>query len=210
MQSPPALTGEPALVLQTLSNLADAMVAAAEAHSDLGQHGQAATLYREAMQAYNRACSLSSSENGDDLPGLLHNWGSGLHSAGSHVRVRLCLAGFPHASHSLPATHVHTTTMLCRLPCAGEAGLGRLPRAGHFLMRLCSADSPMRMGLEAVLGQAPRSIAATLPAAALVSWGFTQQAITCKFCINSHLAGCHSMSHALYILSRFPAHEGCR
>eukprot|EP00891_Asterochloris_glomerata_P003858 jgi/Astpho2/3858/Aster-x0600 len=71
----------------TLNNLADAMVAAAEAHSDLGQHEQAATLYQKAMQAYNRACSLSSSENGDDLPGLLHNWGSGLHSAGSHVQT---------------------------------------------------------------------------------------------------------------------------
>lgn len=93
MRRPPSLTDEPALVLQTLNNLADAMVAAAEAHSDLGQHEQAATLYRKAMQAYNRACSLSSSENGDDLPGLLHNWGSGLHSAGSHVQVRLHLTG---------------------------------------------------------------------------------------------------------------------
>ena len=31
---------------------------------------------------------LSSSEDGDDLPGLLNNWGVGLHSQGTHAKVR--------------------------------------------------------------------------------------------------------------------------
>lgn len=46
------------------------------------------SMYGEAMAAYAKACSLSSSEDGDDLPGLLHNWGVGLHSLGTHARVR--------------------------------------------------------------------------------------------------------------------------
>ena len=113
-------------MLQTLNNLADALVAAAEAHADLGQHGQAASLYRDAMQAYNRACSLSSSENGDDLPGLLHNWGSGLHSAGSHVQVRLYLAG---SRMQAIACLLHRA-MPCGLSCAGDAGTGQAPICG--------------------------------------------------------------------------------
>jgi hypothetical protein len=48
----------------------------------------AAAAYREAMAAYRRACSMSSSEEGDDLPGLLYNWGVALHSLGTHTRVR--------------------------------------------------------------------------------------------------------------------------
>ena len=61
--------------LQTWSNLADT----------LALYGAA---YGEAMRAYERACQLSTSEAGDDLPGLLHNWGVGLHSLGTHAQVR--------------------------------------------------------------------------------------------------------------------------
>ena len=46
-----------------------------------------AAVYGEAMAAYSKACMLSSSEEGDDLPGLLNNWGVGLHSLGTHAKV---------------------------------------------------------------------------------------------------------------------------
>lgn len=46
-----------------------------------------AAVYGEAMAAYSKACMLSSSEEGDDLAGLLFNWGVGLHSLGTHVKV---------------------------------------------------------------------------------------------------------------------------
>ena len=149
-QTPP---DEPALALQTLNNLADALVAAAEAHADLGQHGQAATLYREAMQAYNRACSLSSSENGDDLPGLLHNWGSGLHSAATHVQVRVCLAGSRMQAN--PCLLHRCTMQLCcaashvqvRLAMAGSQGQATSYKQSTCRVELCSADSPMQIGL---------------------------------------------------------------
>ena len=48
-----------------------------------------AAVYGEAMSAYGRACMLSSSEEGDDLPGLLNNWGVGLHSLGTHAKVAI-------------------------------------------------------------------------------------------------------------------------
>jgi tetratricopeptide (TPR) repeat protein len=38
------------------------------------------------MEAYGRACGLSSSEHGDDLPGLLCNWGAGLLAAAARAQ----------------------------------------------------------------------------------------------------------------------------
>ena len=51
------------------------------------QQEAAGGTYGKAMEAYSNACSMSSTEAGDDLPGLLHNWGVGLHSAGTHLEV---------------------------------------------------------------------------------------------------------------------------
>ena len=73
---------------QVWVNMADAMVSSAEQHSDSGEVLQARQSYSQAMDAYETACSMSSSDAGDDLPGLLHNWGVGLYSMGTHLRVR--------------------------------------------------------------------------------------------------------------------------
>ena len=53
----------------TLSNAADAWVAAAQRLGEAGRRDEAATLFSQAMAAYQRSCELSSSEEGDDLPG---------------------------------------------------------------------------------------------------------------------------------------------
>lgn len=55
--------------------------------SESGQVEQGQGHFREALQAYEHSCSLSDSQQGDDLPGLLHNWGVGLHSFASHTQV---------------------------------------------------------------------------------------------------------------------------
>lgn len=74
--------------LQTWSNLADALVKRAEVLTAQGDAQSCmGSVYGEAMAAYGKACSLCSSEEGDDLPGLLYNWGIGLHSLGSHAEV---------------------------------------------------------------------------------------------------------------------------
>ena len=60
--------------------------------------------YEEGMEAYAMACSLTSTEQGDDLPGLLHNWGVGLRSKAEHTAVRSFLAalrGCAVAQHNL-------------------------------------------------------------------------------------------------------------
>lgn len=44
-------------------------------------------VYTNAMTQYEKACTLSNSDQGDDLPGLLHNWGVGLQSAGTKLKV---------------------------------------------------------------------------------------------------------------------------
>ena len=80
-----------ALLVQTYSNLADAYVSIAERLASGGDAQSSQRAYEEAMAAYERACSLSSSEHGDDLPGLLHNWGVGLFSAGTHLQVRFTI-----------------------------------------------------------------------------------------------------------------------
>ena len=78
---------------QIWSNLADALVSTGEQLSEAGQMEEGQGHYRQALQAYERSCSLSDSQQGDDLPGLLHNWGVGLHSLASHAQVTsACLA----------------------------------------------------------------------------------------------------------------------
>ncbi len=53
----------------TLSNAADAWVAAARLLAETGRRDEAAALFSRAMAAYQRSCERSSSEEGDDLPG---------------------------------------------------------------------------------------------------------------------------------------------
>ncbi|KAA6425736.1 MAG: hypothetical protein FRX49_04111 [Trebouxia sp. A1-2] len=68
----------------TWGNRADALVRQAELLAEVtpAQLGENAVgqSFAEALQAYEKACSMTSSEQGDDLPGLLHNWGVGLRS----------------------------------------------------------------------------------------------------------------------------------
>lgn len=76
--------------LQTWSNLADVLVQHAELCCEQGADGGGAgahVLYSRAREAYSRACELSSSEDGDDLPGLLLNWGVALLSMAKHAQV---------------------------------------------------------------------------------------------------------------------------
>jgi len=63
--------------VQTWGNRADALVRQAELLAEVtpAQSGDDAVgqAFAQAMQAYEKACSMTSSEQGDDLPGLLHN-----------------------------------------------------------------------------------------------------------------------------------------
>jgi hypothetical protein len=78
--------------VQTWSNLADVLVQHAELCCEQGAEAnsgaQPQVFYSQAREAYSHACSLSSSENGDDLPGLLLNWGVALLSMAKHAQVR--------------------------------------------------------------------------------------------------------------------------
>lgn len=73
--------------VQTHSNLGDALVSVAEALFESSQMETSRQTYAQAFASYSQACSLSTSDDDDDLPGLLHNWGVGLNSAGSSFKV---------------------------------------------------------------------------------------------------------------------------
>ena len=79
-------------MLQTWGNRADAFVRQAElmaeGNAGKGREQACQQAYEQGMEAYATACSLSSSEQGDDLPGLLHNWGVGLRVMAEHTLVR--------------------------------------------------------------------------------------------------------------------------
>ena len=65
----------------TWSNLADCLVQYAQLLAEgplASRRPEAPGICEEALRAYERSCSLSDSSQGDDLPGLLCNWGSGL------------------------------------------------------------------------------------------------------------------------------------
>lgn len=63
------------------------LVQHAELCCERGQGAEASALYGQAMDAYRHSCELSSSENGDDLPGLLLNWSVALLSMAKHAQV---------------------------------------------------------------------------------------------------------------------------
>eukprot|EP00775_Hariotina_reticulata_P010991 gene10991-11145_t len=70
----------------TLSNLGDALVALGEAALNAGDAAAGQDAFQAAVQAYESSCSLTDSSAGDDLPGLLHNWGVGLHTISKHAQ----------------------------------------------------------------------------------------------------------------------------
>lgn len=62
-----------------LSNLGDCLVELGEARcAHAAAAAGAEVAFREATAAYEHACSVSDSAQGDDLPSLLVNWGVGL------------------------------------------------------------------------------------------------------------------------------------
>ena len=72
--------------MQTWSNLADALIQLAQAHGAQQQHADAREAVAAARAAYVSSTALTSSDIGDDLPGLLCNWGTGLTAAGGMLR----------------------------------------------------------------------------------------------------------------------------
>jgi tetratricopeptide (TPR) repeat protein len=68
----------------TWNNCADMLISHAEFEADSG----ARHIYEKAIDAYGKACELSSTENGDNLPSLLCDWGSGLLSFSEYVRKK--------------------------------------------------------------------------------------------------------------------------
>lgn len=78
--------------IELLTNLADCKVKRAEVEmlveSSLPQFQawiKMKELYTSAMEAYGRACSLADANVGDDLAGLLQNWGASLSSLAEHT-----------------------------------------------------------------------------------------------------------------------------
>lgn len=70
----------------TWNNCADMLISQAEFENDFGT--PARDTYEKAIAAYGRACELSSTENGDNLPSLLCDWGSGLLSFSEYMRMK--------------------------------------------------------------------------------------------------------------------------
>jgi hypothetical protein len=107
--------------VETLTDLADALMQRAEARAAVARAApsQPTTATPEddvqrALHLYARACGACDSARGDDLPGLLHNWGVGLYTAS-----RIAAAVSPDASSAA------TVRLL------GEAA-GRLRAAAAF------------------------------------------------------------------------------
>lgn len=71
--------------VEALTDLADALMQRAEARSSLAAAAAASVAVESdvarALELYARACGACDSAQGDDLPGLLHNWGVGLYTA---------------------------------------------------------------------------------------------------------------------------------
>lgn len=73
--------------LQTLGNMADAYVKLGEAACKAGAGGAGQEAFQAAEGAYEAACSLCDSASGDDLPGLLYDWGAALFTMAGYAQV---------------------------------------------------------------------------------------------------------------------------
>ncbi|KAL6757494.1 hypothetical protein V8C86DRAFT_3135512 [Haematococcus lacustris] len=68
----------------TLANMGDALMQWAEASWQAEGGNAGAQLCQQALQCYDNACQMCDSSEGDDLAGLLCNWGSGLATAAQY------------------------------------------------------------------------------------------------------------------------------
>eukprot|EP00873_Tetraselmis_striata_P005025 jgi/Tetstr1/425289/TSEL_015740.t1 len=70
----------------TLGNMADAYVKLGEAACKAGAGGAGQEAFQAAEGAYEAACSLCDSASGDDLPGLLYDWGAALFTMAGYAQ----------------------------------------------------------------------------------------------------------------------------
>lgn len=123
----------------TRLNLADALVQAAELAAELsassdsssdspGEDEEARGLYARAFAAFEEAVSRASSEEGDDLPALLLNWGVALHSAFSKLHGEKKRKSASSAAASAAATDAFLSSPLALL----EAAEARLRESASF------------------------------------------------------------------------------
>ena len=75
---------EEAADVELLRSWADALIRRAELAAAAGDGGGADALYGRALGAYTAACGAADSTRGDDVAGLLYNWGCGLQSQAKH------------------------------------------------------------------------------------------------------------------------------
>ncbi|GMH34084.1 hypothetical protein BSKO_01918 [Bryopsis sp. KO-2023] len=62
-------------------NLSDVLVQLGESLCETDRQSEGEECFREAFESYTQSCGLCDSRKGDDLPGLLENWGLGLVTA---------------------------------------------------------------------------------------------------------------------------------
>jgi len=70
---------------ETHSSMADALLKLGEACLRLGRPEEGERHFRRSLEAYQAACGLSDSANGDDLPGLLYDWGVSCYTIAGHA-----------------------------------------------------------------------------------------------------------------------------
>jgi tetratricopeptide (TPR) repeat protein len=82
-------SGERDHVMPALWNCADARLKVAEHQAENGDVHSASTSYQELLLLYERACGFCDSTRGDDLCGLLYDWGCSLTSYASFISQSL-------------------------------------------------------------------------------------------------------------------------
>ena len=140
----------------TLSNLADSLVQQAEVMAEAARSEEAVRLYSAAADAFSAACQQSSSEQGDDLPGLLINWAAGLLSRAAHTsNPPTALALIDEACLRLRRAAEFERGDPAPLTALGEALVARAERLTDAAAAAANADRGAALAAaEAALGQA--------------------------------------------------------
>lgn len=142
----------------TINNLADALTQlAAITTENIEKQSQ---VFQQAMDTYEKACSVSSSENGDDLPSLLMNWGSALTTAAKHApRHDIAIRCFDEAVLRLKKSIEFDRADIAPLIALGDAYLAKAELLASSLIEReggvdvqTAAEAALKEGYGASLG----------------------------------------------------------
>jgi hypothetical protein len=133
-------------LLSALWNLADARVKCAECAAECGEREAAHNTFTAAFRTYEAACGRADSQAGDDLGGLLFDWGCGLVASANNLAESAASSNPAAAGAALSAAHATLDAAEEKLRHAAEFSAGSAEPLNAFGEGLQARADLLRAG----------------------------------------------------------------